>query len=661
MKYYLTRLGWQMSRHAMIQVSHFIQINLLTASPAVLLDWTVKEWQSTLLQLHSDRQGWKGLPPISRRDTIQVIAQFQPHQQKQILNEIAGAFQTHCQQSVWNSEVTEECNLCGQIDTRYHRVFTCAATQQVRDEFAGTMTALLDIGTEWHELPVIFEHEADDMHRTIHATWPEPDIPFQMFQQLQLIDHQPHELSFYTDGSCLHPTLPTCRYSGFAIVIDLAATDAQRLDQVSRAMTGHKVHTLAPLVSTRTPGAQNIYRAELFAITYIVERFQHTCIHTDSQAALDTSAHILHTASVATLEHLPEFDLVQRLWTALQTGRRRFNKVTAHAEAEIGIDPITRYHRLGNKLDNDCAIIAKKEMFSPFATALSAVAMERKYEHALLYQLFQFHLAAFAHRAILHAQATDEQHEAEDATRQRQDVRAICSNYSLTQVWKIPPAGHLMIQASAWGPTLAKDMLTWMRSFQWPVQPSQHELQSAGVTWYKLVISFMLFTGVFFPLRCSGDNGTEILLVAKSDAEIQALNFKFSDFANTFSMFYKQICDLIQYPVWPVVERGLVRSMYLQGSSCFTSGFLWRPVFPCQDRVATLFKAYHQRHKGPAFTEVPALGMIPNLTKTKAIQRELTGSWVERSKRFSQASKQMRMYRKNPMPSLQFNSDVTDQ
>jgi hypothetical protein len=60
----------------MIQVSHFIQINLLTASPAVLLDWTVKEWQSTLLQLHSDRQGWKGLPPISRRDTIQVIAQF---------------------------------------------------------------------------------------------------------------------------------------------------------------------------------------------------------------------------------------------------------------------------------------------------------------------------------------------------------------------------------------------------------------------------------------------------------------------------------------------------------------------------------------------------------------------------------------------------------
>ena len=248
-----------MSRHAMIQVSHFMQINLLTASPAVLLDWTVKEWQSTLLQLHSDRQGWKGLPPISRRDTIQVIAQFQPHQQKQILNEIAGAFQTHCQQSVWNSEVTEECNLCGQIDTRYHRVFTCAATQQVRDEFAGTMTALLDIGTEWHELPVIFEHEADDMHRTIHATWPEPDIPFQMFQQLQLIDHQPHELSFYTDGSCLHPTLPTCRYSGFAIVIDLAATDAQRLEQVSRAMTGHKVHTLAPLVSTRTPGAQNIY------------------------------------------------------------------------------------------------------------------------------------------------------------------------------------------------------------------------------------------------------------------------------------------------------------------------------------------------------------------------------------------------------------------
>ena len=44
-----------------------------------------------------------------------------------------------------------------------------------------------------------------------------------------------------------------------------------------------------------------------------------------------------------------------------------------------------------------------------------------------------------------------------------------------------------------------------------------------------------------------------------------AYNLKFSDYANTFAIIQKQITDLLQRQVWPTIERGLVRSMYLQG------------------------------------------------------------------------------------------------
>ena len=131
--------------------------------------------------------------------------------------------------------------------------------------------------------------------------------------------------------------------------MDLAATDAERLAQLHNLDNGLPIATLAPVVAARTPGAQGIYRAELFAITYICERFQHASIYTDSQSALHTLAKIQSCTSLAVLEGLPEFDLVQRLWLSLQTGTRHFYKVTAHAEDEVGLDPLTRYHRPGQQ------------------------------------------------------------------------------------------------------------------------------------------------------------------------------------------------------------------------------------------------------------------------------------------------------------------------
>lgn len=619
------------------------------------MHWILREWQSTLTHLHSDRKGWKGLPPISRIDTVQVLQRFLPGQQKQLLNELAGAFQTNTQQSAWNSEVTEACSFCGQPDTRHHRVFTCAATQAIRDQYATLFQALIEQGSEWHELPVIFEHETAEMIRTIHWTTQEPDIPHQMFMQLQLIDQMSHQLAFYTDGSCMYPHHPNCRYTGFSVVVDLAATDAERIEQVNLAAQGQPLKTLAPLMVARTPGDQNIYRAELYAILYICERFHNTCIYSDSQAALSTVSAIMKAPCMAMLEPLPETDLIQRLWPILHQGSRVFHKVAAHAETEPGLEPLTRYHRLGNKLANDIAIIATKQLHPSFACQLSDTAHEVVSQCEQLYQLYNFHLEAFAHRAALQAQASqDETHEAEDAQRLKKDICTLCASYATTHVFEQPQPGHTMLQESAWGPTLARAMLQWMQEFSWPTQPDQHELQRAGLTWYEMVVSFMLYTNMYFPLRSTGESGTEILLVLESDAEVEAYNLKFSDYANTFAIFYKQVVDLLQHRIWPTVERGLVRSMYLQGASIFTSGFFWRPSYPLQAEVARIFREYHLTNKGPNFSQVPRLSLEPERSTLDTVRGEIIGGWHDRSKRFRKAAALMRQFRCQPMQALSF-------
>lgn len=321
----------------------------------------------------------------------------------------------------------------------------------------------------------------------------------------------------------------------------------------------------------------------------------------------------------------------------------------------MGLDPLTRYHRQGNKLANDTAIAATRGITPIFAEQLEATALEVKQQHELLHNLYDFHLEAFAYRANLHAQwKRDEQHEAEDAERTRRDVHALCCAYSLTEVWTPPNQGLTMLQESAWGNTLATVMLDWMRSVEWPVRPDQHELQSAGISWYELLVSFMYFSKIYFPLRCPGPNGSEVLRVLGSDAEVIALNQKFSDFANTFAIFFKQVTDLVQFPAWPTVERGLVRSLYLQGATIFTSGFRWRPVIPYQVEVATVFQGYLRLHKGQSFSEVPPLCIQVNKDRQQRVQRELLASWLSRTMRYRASAKTMRNHRHQPQPTLDF-------
>ena len=68
--------------------------------------------------------------------TRTVLAKFTPSERRLLIREVAGAFQTRSQQAVWDDQVTPNCPWCGQEDTKYHRYFSCTATQPIRDKFS---------------------------------------------------------------------------------------------------------------------------------------------------------------------------------------------------------------------------------------------------------------------------------------------------------------------------------------------------------------------------------------------------------------------------------------------------------------------------------------------------------------------------------------------
>ena len=199
-------------------------------------------------------------------------------------------------------------------------------------------------------------------------------------------------------------------------------------------------------------------------------------------------------------------------------------------------------------------------------------------------------------------------------------------------------------------------MTNWMLQCRWPKEASDDAVASIGVSWYELVLSFMKYTGMFFPLRRHDNQGREILIPFRSRQEVDAYGVKFSEFANTFAIFYLQFTGLLSEDLWPCYERKLVKSMFVQGASIFTSGFAQRPVFPHQDWVFGVLQPFLHEHKGQAISELPALEWVIPERLYKELQTDMKGDWKVRAMKTRKKMKDMRNWRANPIQPLFFGS-----
>ncbi|CAL1173897.1 unnamed protein product [Cladocopium goreaui] len=494
-----------------------------------------------------------------------------------------------------------------------------------------------DWKTLLNEISAAYQTAAQQAAEWLHLcnwTHTEPDIQPGLYQAVHAVDMQGAPLSFYTDGSCQFPAHPNESYSTYSVIIDTATDDAEREQHAKHYATGqHMPCTLCSLAVARTPGEQRIHRAELYAIVYICERFQNTIVHTDSAVTLAAIRRCQNTSNPDTLHDMEDLDLVLRLWVTLHTGNRQFLKVKAHAEEDSQVPWLTLYHRLGNKRANDVAITANEFLLAPLVQEMQDMHKDLAAQRHHLAQLLRYHLEVIRRHAEL--KFIKQQEEAttlpEQALPTRQAVFHKLCQYQADPCWSRVAPQVQELRHCTWGPTLTAKLQDWCNQIRWPTNRADDEIQNAGLTWIEMVLSFMIFARCFLPVKRPGQEGVMMLTPIQSFAALKAYDVKLSELANLFAIFCKQLQDLQDTPIFPEVERGLVRSLYIQGAAFFSSGFRIRAVVPFQTEVLSSLQPYLLRHRGRAFVDIPEFPIEPDEAMFLQVKSELRQSWDSRT------------------------------
>ena len=637
LKYYIMKFGWQLTPEGQLHVDTFLSFDLRKCSKQRILAFCLRAWNEDLLQHQTDRKAWQNLLPIDRRATLQVLTKFGDQDRHILINEITGAFQTSAQKAKWDPTCPLTCPHCTSEDSREHRLHSCPAFSDIRQPFEEVLNFYTEQGMQIHELAVIFLSPWDTMKRTLQFQQPKPVWLDTVTDAFLLRVTQGLVQHYYTDGSCQFPTLIDSRFASYSIVADLCENDASRQHAVNTAPASGDRPTLQTLAAARCQGEQNIHRAELQAIVELCHVLPPGTVHTDSQVAL-TVAQQCQTQPLLSLHNLDNFDLIGRLWNTLQTKSFQFSKVAAHCDFHETEDKNMAYHQMGNQVANDRAIWAcwhlQREMIQEWIQHCQWVEEQQQY----LEKIFHFHVQLFKARINLFSiQQQEEQHARHQTT---PNILETFCTWTVANRWQ-PEAPRMDLTGeSTWGPFVATKFKEWHDLIQWP--SDEEGPDDYGVTWYELSLSFMLHLGGFLPIKTTGTDGTERLMVCNSYADAFARGLRMADFCTNFNQLYLQMADLTKPSLMPNIDRGLVRSLYLLGAGFQASGYRRRPCYPSQDTVCRLLHSALRQHRGTQFGFLLDLPFTDRLLWTPALTQTFAGSWSSRSNRAQRAMRRLR-------------------
>jgi len=598
LSFYLSKLGWKIDANGCLHVHAFGWLPLLQTGRKLLIRWLRYAWDTDLLMHACDRKGVPRFLQLNSEDTGALVDTFNQVEQHHILQELSGSFQTEMQKSKWASDATGQCRHCQDFDDRFHRIFSCPASAHIREPYTDTLQFFLDNGADVHELPFLLRHPSQDALLALHMCCPEAQLDPSLYQRIIDLMALGFDIHVYTDGSLMHPAHPSCRYGAYAIVLDTCLTDDQRKLEAQKWLThGIFPPSLMKLAMARTTGNQTIYRSEFFAVLLAAEWFPNVVIHTDCQSVILAWNQCLSANDVKALVSLENFDLVERLWTALQTGQRKVCKVKAHVSDFSGMDLLMVYKCLGNKLANEAAISACR-YFQPETSSLAEeIFLDQDVTRKHLRRLFQLFLDLRAHYARLEALQQETAVHAELRPAAAPNPVDILGAWNVEHVWSPPPPGLCLLQHSAWGRPLAEKVLAWMHEVKWPDESIPHP-DDPGISWSEMVVSFMVHSGVILPLKRSRPSGVEYLQTFDSWDAALTFQVGLSELAHTFSNLVLQIRKLHAYDPWPQRPLGFVRSLYQLGSAHQPAGVKTRPVFPHQRQVCMLLRTYLLANQG---------------------------------------------------------------
>ena len=391
-----------------------------------------------------------------------------------------------------------------------------------------------------------------------------------------------------------------------------------------------------PVISARTPGEQDILRAEMYAIAIIIVQAKYGVIHSDCQVAIHHFSCMMEASHPSQFMSLDHFDILYWVWKTGAYHRVTFQKVKAHQHIEDIPDLLDKYWCIGNKLADEGAQNAACHLGPDFAEELQHNKQMVLKHRTLLKQVFHLHLELRSLR--MQALKTDNSSGGQALTTQ-----AICdalSNWKIEHPLPFAPQYDLQfLNSCLWGHDVALKTVHWLEQLVWAQDDSQPLHKSTGISWIELAICWMIFNRMLLPVKRACVTGHCVVIPANL-GQAQEHKVTLSGLGTNMKYVFDNLAALIPQQLTPPTVKKKVGSLYQLGYKQFTQGWSKRPEVPAQGQMVTLLYGHFT---GQNFQN---LDWVPYIETDQSVDIVL-GDWNIRQKAARKFMPQVRTLRKN--------------
>ena len=151
-----------------------------------------------------------------------------------------------------------------------------------------------------------------------------------------------------------------------------------------------------------------------------------------------------------------------------------------------------------------------------------------------------------------------------------------------------------------WGTSLLTCVLKWLHELRWASEAGAVAQATIGVSWMELVLSFMIFSQSYIPVRRRNAKGESSFAWAHSSAEAKAFSYTWNECATQFAHIVQQTISLSGCsPIPDYVHSARVCSLYRQGAGTCVFGWSHRPSFPVQAEVCRIIESTFRKRARP--------------------------------------------------------------
>lgn len=325
----LAKLGWSLNGQGVISTGTVVCFSLMNDAMPTIEKFLEQSWMRHIMQAGILRPAWRNFPPIDRKTTLSIFSSI-PERQKRIGSyHLTGSCMMNDQKRHF-TDLTEQCQLCGQPDSETHRLLECFETSAVRQNFPELINFLQDHDECNHHLPVVWETPNWEFDWLFFQTRPALQIDRETLETMQRASMTGTKVLIFTDGSCNKMDNLGKQIAASAIVCHAGCSEEDKKIIVERYNQTKIIPSTYKVIGVgECNGEQTIPRAELQAVIAIASCNVPCEIYTDSQYVVDLANKLRQYPDLAAFHKCRNFDNVAIFWKQLREGNFTLHKVKA--------------------------------------------------------------------------------------------------------------------------------------------------------------------------------------------------------------------------------------------------------------------------------------------------------------------------------------------